>query len=648
MTLSIAIIAPTPNSVRLASRLQAILPAQFGHAHCKQFGDVCCKLQIWTKSAQNNGKEFPENFYTYRGSLSSLLPQLWPTYDRLIFILAVGAVVRAIAPFLNHKENDPGVVAVDESGQFAVSVSGGHIGGADALARQIAAALEGTPVITSASEGYQLPAVDLLGNAYGWHRGSGDWLGVSSAIARRNPVLVVQQAGWDFWRRCLPENHPFQFATEMVGALREAPLLDDSEATATIWIGDRLPPAIAMPHVCWHPRTLWVGVGCERGTAADLMEDSLRQLLAENGLAVEAVAGLASIDIKQDEPGLLELANRLNVPLQFYPSETLAKVDVSHPSAAVEQAVGTPSVSEAAALVAASGSESAEMTVGKQVYRDGRGACTLSIARSTVEYNPNIGQLYLIGSGPGSLDQITPAAKSAIAQADVVIGYKLYLDLIEPLLHPMQCRENSQITQEVERAERAIYLAKRGLKVAVISSGDCGIYGMAGLVMEALAGQGWDTSNPQVQVFPGITALQGVAAKVGAPLMHDFCAISLSNLLTPTDVIEQRVEAAATADFVVALYNPRSKSRTEVLTKALQIFRRHRSPKTPVAIARSIYRQDEHIHYTTLDDIEESQVDMLTVILIGNESTFRYSDRLITPRGYAVRQRSPQAGKYEI
>jgi cobalt-precorrin 5A hydrolase/precorrin-3B C17-methyltransferase len=623
MTLSIAIIAPTPNSVRLASRLQTVLPA----------------AQIWTKITDRSYEEFPENFYTYRGSLSSLLPQLWQTCDRLIFILAVGAVVRAIAPFLNHKEEDPGVVAVDESGQFAVSVSGGHIGGADALARQIAAALEGTPVITSASEGYQLPAVDLLGNAYGWQRGSGDWLGVSSAIARRNPVLVVQQAGWDFWRGCLPPNHPFQFATEMDN-------MDDAEATAAIWIGDRLPPEAIresptnMPLVCWHPRTLWVGVGCERGTEVDLLEASLRQLLAENGLAVEAVAGLASIDIKADEPGLLELANRLNVPLQFYPRETLAKVDVPHPSAAVEQAVGTPSVSEAAALMAAGSSELAEIAIGKRVYRDARGACTLGIARSTVEYNPNIGQLYLIGSGPGSLDQITPAAKSAIAQADVVIGYKLYLDLIEPLLHPLQCREDSQITQEVERAERAIFLAKRGLTVAVISSGDCGIYGMAGLVMEALASQDWDGENPQVQVFPGITALQGVAAKVGAPLMHDFCAISLSNLLTPTDVIERRVEAAAMADFVVALYNPRSKNRTEVLTKALQIFRRYRSPKTPVAIARSIYRQDECIYLTTLDDIEEGQVDMLTVILIGNESTFRYRDRFITPRGYT--------GKYDF
>jgi cobalt-precorrin 5A hydrolase/precorrin-3B C17-methyltransferase len=168
----------------------------------------------------------------------------------------------------------------------------------------------------------------------------------------------------------------------------------------------------------------------------------------------------------------------------------------------------------------------------------------------------------------------------------------------------------------------------------VVSSGDCGIYGMAGLVLEQLQGTGWDGATPSVEVFPGISALQAAAARVGAPLMHDFCAISLSDLLTPWEVIVKRLEAAAAADFVVALYNPKSKTRTEQIATAHAIFMSHRSPETPVAVVKSVYRPDELIHRTTLAELLEAPIDMLTVVLIGNQSTQRHGPWLITPRGY--------------
>ena len=248
----------------------------------------------------------------------------------------------------------------------------------------------------------------------------------------------------------------------------------------------------------------------------------------------------------------------------------------------MERAVGTPSVAEAAALLAASATT---LVAEKQARRsDAAGACTVAIARSGREYSDRVGALHLVGIGPGSLDLIAPAARAAIARADVVVGYQLYLDLIAPVLSSRQILRASPITQEVQRANTAIELANRGLSVAVISSGDCGIYGMAGLVMEQLARAGWDGMTPSVEVLPGITALQAAAARVGTPLMHDFCAISLSDLLTPWETIEHRLEAAAAADFVVALYNPRSRTRTQGLATARDIFRRHRSPNTPVAI----------------------------------------------------------------
>ncbi|HSM80240.1 MAG TPA: precorrin-3B C(17)-methyltransferase, partial [Nodosilinea sp.] len=189
-------------------------------------------------------------------------------------------------------------------------------------------------------------------------------------------------------------------------------------------------------------------------------------------------------------------------------------------------------------------------------------------------------------------------------------------------------------TQERQRADRAIDLARWGLRVAVVSSGDCGIYGMAGLVLEQLQNTGWDGETPSVEVCPGISALQAAAARVGAPLMHDFCAISLSDLLTPWEVIVKRLEAAAQADFVVALYNPKSKTRTEQIATAHGILMAHRPPETPVAVVKSVYRPDETIYRTTLGELLAAPIDMLTVVLIGNRSTQRHGPWLITPRGY--------------
>ncbi|MEO1591427.1 MAG: precorrin-3B C(17)-methyltransferase, partial [Cyanobacteria bacterium J06632_22] len=342
-------------------------------------------------------------------------------------------------------------------------------------------------------------------------------------------------------------------------------------------------------------------------------------------------------DLKADEPGLIAFAKAHNLSLQCFTPEQLKDIPVPNPSDVVAQAVGTPSVAEAAAIMGAThGADEPELRAEKQVYRhpDYTGAVTVAIAQSPIETIGRTGHLALVGTGPGSLDQVTPAAKTAIAHADVVIGYKLYIDLIRPLLRPGQIIEARPITQEKQRAERAIELANWGLSVAVISSGDCGIYGMAGLVLETLKEQNWNGKTPAVQILPGVSALQSAASRVGAPLMHDFCAISLSDLLTPWAVIQKRVVAAATADFVAAFYNPKSKTRTEQIKFVQETFLQHRSPDTPVALARSLYREDEQITLTTLGDMLTHPIDMLTTVLIGNSSSQTYGGWFITPRGY--------------
>jgi cobalt-precorrin 5A hydrolase/precorrin-3B C17-methyltransferase len=276
------------------------------------------------------------------------------------------------------------------------------------------------------------------------------------------------------------------------------------------------------------------------------------------------------------------------------------------------------------------------LLVAKQIFRtEGQpGAVTVAIAQAAQEYTGRTGKLLLIGTGPGEINQMTPSAQAAVSSADAVIGYSLYIQLLASLLQPTQIVEALPITQERQRAQRAIELAQWGLTVAVVSSGDCGIYGMAGLVLEELQAQGWDGKTPNVEIFPGISALQAAAARVGTPLMHDFCAISLSDLLTPWEVIEKRLVAAAAADFVTAIYNPRSQTRIQQLTIARDIFLQYRDPNTPVAIVRSAYRQDEQIHLTTLDKLLDIPIDMLTTVLIGNQSTRTYANWMITPRGY--------------
>ncbi len=622
-----------------------------------------------------------ENTQVYTGSLKTHIASLWHNHRAFVFCLATGAVVRLIAPLLKDKSSDPAVVVVDQASRFVISLSSGHQGGADQLAQLIAHQLGATPIVTGAAADLDLPGIDVLGVPFGWYRGAGDWTKVSAAVACGETVQVIQEAGSPLWQSQLPETHPFEFGgdgemgrrgdgktrrwgdAEMGrrgdGEMRRIEIpgqisFTPSEAKARIWISPKLKSGqhdtrsisktSHIPEVEWHPRVLWVGVGCERGTSRQLIEQAIQQTCQHYDLAEAAIAGIATINLKADEIGILELCEQRNFPLRTFPAEVLSSVNVPTPSKIVAAEVGTPSVAEAAAICGsfpltplADGEEIPNsLIVPKQIFKSPEqpGAVTVAIAQSEQEYTGRTGQLFLVGTGPGQLDQMTLAAKTAVTQADAVIGYSLYIDLIAPLRRPGQIIEALPITQERQRAQRAIELAKWGLTVAVISSGDCGIYGMAGLVLEQLRASGWDGKTPGVQMFPGITALQAAASCVGAPLMHDFCAISLSDLLTPWEVIAKRLEAAAMADFVTALYNPRSRSRTQQITSAQAIFLKYRHPQTPVAIVRSAYREDEQITLITLDKLLDIQVDMLTTVLIGNQSTAIYGDWMITPRGY--------------
>lgn len=255
------------------------------------------------------------------------------------------------------------------------------------------------------------------------------------------------------------------------------------------------------------------------------------------------------------------------------------------------------------------------------------------------------GKIMLVGIGPGSEAHMTSRARQAIIEADTVIGYVTYIKLVADLLDGKEVIRKS-MTEELDRAVSALEAARAGKKVALISSGDAGVYGMAGPTYEVLFQAGWTPDDAvQVEIIPGASALNSCAALVGAPLTHDFCAISLSDLLTPWPTIARRLDAVAMADFVVALYNPKSGRRTRQIVEAQRLFLRHRAPDTPVAIVKSAYRRREQIVFTTLAQMAEAEIGMLSTVLIGNSNTFVRHGLMVTPRGYANKYDLDQGGE---
>jgi cobalt-precorrin 5A hydrolase / precorrin-3B C17-methyltransferase len=547
------------------------------------------------------------------------LAEHWGTAEAVVAVGACGLVTRLIAPLISDKDRDPAVLVVDPQGRFVVPLLGGHAAGGDRLSQELAALIGGEAVLTGAGAASGRLPLDAFGQAWGWRRGGGDWRGLMVEAARGNRINLRQEEGTTLWQGL------------------EACVSGEADSSQA----DGEAALVISPHggdgCRWHPPTLWLGIGCERDTSLAVLERLVAEGLALQGLAPEAVAGLASIDRKGDEPALLALAEQRGWPLRLHDAATLAGVTVPHPSEVVAREMGTASVAEAAALRAATQAGGpARLLVEKRIERAGageQGAATLAVALAGRQWAPQRGSLQLVGSGPGALALLTGEARQALAAATVWVGYGLYLDLVEPLRRPDQLRRDGRLTEETARCAEALDLARQGLDVALISSGDSGIYGMAGLALELWL-QLPVLDRPGFTVHPGLSALQLAAARAGAPLMHDFCTISLSDRLTPWEVIERRLKGAASGDFVVALYNPRSLGRPWQLGRAIELLGEGRPASTPVLLARQLGRSEETLSLHTLGSLPQEQVDMLTLVLVGNSSTRVQDGRMVTPRGY--------------
>lgn len=392
-----------------------------------------------------------------------------------------------------------------------------------------------------------------------------------------------------------------------------------------------------------HPATLAIGVGCERGASPEELSSLIAQCLARANLSPHAVAGVFSIALKAAEPAVHEVAEQLDVPARFFSSaELLAEMPrLSERSDIVFRETGCWGVAEGAALAAA-GPEAA-LVVPKQ--RSARATCAIARGRRILDARNTgraRGRLVVVGIGPGHGDGLTIEASDAIEAADDLVGYRLYLDLLGDRAAG-KSRHDFALGEEERRVGHALDLAASGRNVALVSSGDAGIYAMGSLVFELIErGGNADWARVEIVSVPGVSAMQTAAARLGAPLGHDFCAISLSDLLTPWLAIEQRLRAAAAGDFVVCFYNPVSRRRRGQLAAARDILLQSRPAQTPVAIARNLGRPGETVEITSLAALDPDKIDMLSIVLVGSSAT-RVVTRpdggrwLYTPRGYEIK-----------
>ncbi|WP_116112295.1 precorrin-3B C(17)-methyltransferase [Austwickia chelonae] len=568
----------------------------------------------------------------YEGPAADALPRAWHDCDLIVSHLALGATTRIIAPLLQDKKTDPGVVVIDEAGRFAVPLVGGHAGGANELATRIARALDGTPVVTTATDSLGIPALDTLGWAY-----RGDVAGTTRALLDGKNIRLERE------HRCplppLPGNVIDASAPATTPDHEAAS--DSDEPAARIVVTDRAAEQILaesdLPTVVLHPRTLVIGMGCNSGTDVDHLAGLLENTLAEAGLARESVAALTTIDLKAGELGLIQLAARLGLSLEHHPAEELAHQDVPTPSTVVDGHVGSPSVSEASVLA-----RGADLVVPKHKTTD----ATCAIGRL-----PARGRLWVVGLGPGVRDLLTPRAVAAIREATFVVGYAPYVRQIRDLVRPGVEIYASKMGTEQARTSAAIDRARAGESVALVCGGDPAVYAMASPVLE----QG--TDGIDVHIVPGVTAGLAASAILGAPLGHDHAIISLSDLHTTWQAIERRVVAAAEGDLIVALYNPRSRTRTWQLPRVLEIMADHRPADTPVAVVMQAERARQRVIMSTLADFTPDDVDMNSLVIIGSSTTTYVTSgggekRIVTPRDYSwmpetTTQQNPPTGTPE-
>lgn len=538
----------------------------------------------------------------------------------IIGVCAAGILIRSLAPMLADKWAEPPVLAVSDDGASVVPLLGGHRG-ANALAGRVAKVTGVAAALTTAGEVALGVALDAPPPGWVLENPEDAKPAMAALLAGGGTEVVGDAVDHAAWLRRLPDGHEVTLVCSTE---------DRTAATPTTLI--------------YRPQTMVLGVGCARNCTPDELIGLVDGILTEEKLSPKALKAVATLDLKADEPAMWALAAHLGVPLRLFDAAELeAQTPRSKsPSQVVHAEVGTHGVAENAALAAAG------PDAGLRRVKEKTAMATAALAMApqpiTELRGRARGRVSLVGIGPGQAAWRTPEASRLVAEAEELVGYSLYIDLLGPLAAGKP-RVDFPLGGEEARCRHALERAGEGADVALICSGDAGIYAMGALVFELLdrgdGPGGVSDAARRVEVIsaPGVSALQAAAARAGAPLGHDFCAISLSDLLTPREDILRRVKAAAEGDFVIAFYNPVSKTRRTLLAEAREILLTARPAETPVLLASSLGRPEEELCYRRLDALQVDEVDMLTVVLVGSSQSRLVERgegaRMFTPRGYA-------------
>ncbi len=541
-------------------------------------------------------KAQPENYIidsSLRGE-ASLLKWTEQAFkgDALIFIGAAGIAVRAVAPFLRSKDSDPAVLVIDEKGRHVIPILSGHLGGANKLAEQIAKILGAEAVITTATDINDVFPVDSWAVENGYNIENIKIIkDVSSSLLRNEEVGI----------------------------------------SISPYLTDIFPKTLKLI-----PKCLVLGAGCRKNKEYSAFRDFILDFLKEKNLSLSAISDIATIDIKKDEEAIRRFADEYNLTLNFFSADELKDIPdlfCFSGSPFVEQETGVSNVCERSAVKKAL-EYCAEDRVRLLEKKHAENGMTAAIALYDPEKKPLKSHfISVVGIGPGNRGGLTFDALDAIESADTVIGYRVYIDLIKDMTDLSgKTVFSSEMRHERERCMQARDLALEGHNVALVCSGDAGIYGMAGLLFEVCE----DLKEIEIGIVPGITAAISGAALLGSPLTNDFSVISLSDHLTPMDTILKRIRAGAEAGMVMALYNPRSKMRPDNLRRAVDVILKVIPGSTICGYVKNTGRKGQASKVCTLETLPFEDIDMFTTVFIGNKDTCIISGKMVTKRGYRL------------
>jgi cobalt-precorrin 5A hydrolase / precorrin-3B C17-methyltransferase len=615
-----AIVILGQNSLPIAKKIAALFP-----------GSQIYGLSDRTSHTDINFTNFGET-----------LRELFATETPIIAICAAGIIIRTLAPILSDKRAEPPVLAVAEDGSAVVPLLGG-LHGVNDMARKIAEALEVQPAITTTGDIRFRTA--LLSPPPGYYLANPDDAKtfISNLLAGEK-VRLEGKASW------LSESNLPLAQSAPTGATpteRIAP-----EAKLTIRVTER---AILPTPDCliYHPKNTAVGLANLSNIQPEIAVSCVQQLLENTNLAAASIAGIFALKDEMGNPALETVSEHFQVPVRFFDQSELVELDsiefsedraaqIALKAADANSQLDRvrsidhddcrggftnnidlkPTISKTRPSLHMMRDRSDMILIGYD--RTNAFSCAIALAAAPIDVSAigiSRGKLAIVGTGPGGASWMSPEVKQILREATDWVGYKFYLDLAGSLREGQQ-RHDSDNREEIDRARFALDLAASGKSVAVVSSGDPGIFAMAAAVFEAIdfdAKPEWQ--GIEIRVAPGISAMQAAAAAAGAPLGHDFCAISLSDILKPWEVIEQRISAAAAADFAIAFYNPISTQRKWQLTRAIEILLQNREAETPVILGRNLGRPGQSVRICKLSEFRAEDADMRTLVIVGSSQT---------------------------